>query len=272
MIADKTIMITGATGGIGRAVAQQLARRGATLIVVGRAAPRLQTLADELTALGARALALPADLDDAAVAPRLLDAALCHGGRIDILVNCAGTQNFGAFERERSVDTEALFRLNVLAPMALTNAVLPHMRERGSGTIVNVGSIFGSIGFPFFATYSASKFALRGFSEALRRELAGSGVGVTYVAPRFTRTGFNRPAVARMAGALKMNQDEPAAVARSVIRSIERNDSERYLGWPEKLFVRINSLLPRLVDQSLIKQRAQMQPFASETALTDGTP
>ena len=137
--------------------------------------------------------------------------------------------------------------------------------RRGRGQIVNVGSIFGSIGFPCFASYSASKFALRGFSEALRRELAGTGVGVTYVAPRFTKTAFNRNVVARMANALKMNQDEPESVAASVIATIERNDRERYLGWPEKLFVRINSILPRLVDPSLIRQVDLMRPFATES-------
>ncbi len=259
-------MITGATGGIGRAVAMQLAQRGATLIPVGRDKARLSALTAELRQLGADAMPLQGDLSAEKTPQYLLETALQLWGGIDILLNCAGTQNFGDFSRESAIDTAALFKINVLAPMALTNAVLPHMLKRGSGKIVNVGSIFGSIGFPFFATYSASKFALRGFSEALRRELAGSGVDITYIAPRFTRTGFNRPVVARMAGALKMNQDEPAAVARCVIRSIERNDSESYLGWPEKLFVRINSVLPRLVDQSLIKQRAQMQPFATEAA------
>lgn len=266
MIAGKKIMVTGATGGIGRAVAHQLAQRGATLLVVGRDETQLAEVIAELQARGGDAVSLRGDLGDAATPARLFEQALQLRGGIDILVNCAGTQNFGNFTRESAIDTTTLFNINVLAPMALTNAVLPHMLQRGSGRIVNVGSIFGSIGFPFFATYSASKFALRGFSEALRRELAGSGVDITYVAPRFTRTSFNRPAVTRMASALKMNQDEPAAVARSVIRSIERNDSESYLGWPEKLFVRINSLLPRLVDQSLIKQREQMQPFAAERA------
>jgi short-subunit dehydrogenase len=133
-------------------------------------------------------------------------------------------QNFGFFAEESAADTATLFNVNTIAPIAMVNAVLPHMLERGKGQIVNLGSIFGSIGFPCFASYSASKFALRGFSEALRRELAGTGVGVTYVAPRFTKTAFNRGAVTRMADALKMNQDEPESVATSVIATIERDD------------------------------------------------
>ena len=195
---------------------------------------------------------------------RLIANALREVDGIDILINCAGVQNFGFFAEEAADDTASLFRVNTIAPIALINAVLPHMLANQSGQIVNVGSIFGSIGFPCFASYSASKFALRGFSEALRRELTGTGVGITYVAPRFTRTAFNRSAVNRMATALKMSQDEPAAVATSVIRAIERDGRNRYLGWPEKLFVRVNSILPRLVDLPLMKQVDQMRPFATE--------
>ena len=150
----------------------------------------------------------------------------------------------------------------MVAPINLINAVLPHMLEAGRGHIVNLGSIFGSIAFPFFASYSASKFALRGFSEALRRELAGTGIAVSYVAPRFTKTAFNRGVVARMADALKMNQDEPEAVAERVAAAIVEDRPESYIGWPEKLFVRINSLFPRLVDQSLKKQADEMRPYA----------
>ena len=197
---------------------------------------------------------------------RLVAAALRHFGHIDMLINCAGVQNFGLFADEAALDTIQLMQTNAIAPMNLTRAVLPSMLRRNQGWIVNVGSIFGSIGFPCFASYSASKFALRGFSEALRRELTGSGIGVTYVAPRFTRTAFNRGSVTRMANALGMNQDEPESVAARVVAAIERGRRNAYLGWPEKLFVRINSLIPGLVDLPLRQQMAQMRPFAIDRA------
>ncbi len=263
-ISGNTILITGASGGIGGAIARQLARRGASLILVNRDAERLDAFAAELRTSGGTILPLVGDLAVPGEPARLVQAALAQAGSIDILINCAGVQNFGFFADESASDTATLFNVNTIAPIAMVNAVLPHMLEKGKGQIVNLGSIFGSIGFPCFASYSASKFALRGFSEALRRELAGSGIGVTYVAPRFTKTAFNRSVVTRMANALKMNQDEPESVAASVVAMIERDDQERYLGWPEKLFVRINSLLPRLVDPSLIKQVDLMRPFASE--------
>lgn len=264
-ISGSTILITGASGGIGGAIARQLSERGASLVLVNRDGEKLEALAAQLRATGAKVTPLVGDLAQPGEPARLVRDALEQAGAIDILINCAGVQNFGFFAAESAADTATLFNVNTIAPIAMVNAVLPHMLERGKGQLVNLGSIFGSIGFPCFASYSASKFALRGFSEALRRELAGSGVGVTYVAPRFTKTAFNRSAVTRMADALKMNQDEPESVATSVIATIERDGQECYLGWPEKLFVRINSILPRLVDPSLIKQVDLMRSFATES-------
>jgi short-subunit dehydrogenase len=261
-ITGANVLLTGASGGIGGAIAHELARRGAELMLVGRDGAKLERLVMALREHGVRATALIADIGAPAAAQGLIAEVLRHGGGIDILINCAGVQNFGFFADESAEDTAALLQVNTIAPLVLTHAVLPHMLARRHGRIVNVGSIFGSIGFPYFAAYSASKFALRGFSEALRRELAGSGVGVTYVAPRFTRTAFNGATVTRMADALKMNQDDPAAVAASVVAAIEADGHDRYLGWPEKFFVRVNSLLPRLVDGSLKKQARQMRPFA----------
>jgi short-subunit dehydrogenase len=267
-ISGSTVLITGPCGGIGGAIARQLAQGGASLVLVDRNGERLETLAAELIALGAKlAVPLAGDISLPNAPATLVREALSQVGSIDILINCAGVQNFGFFADEAPADTAILFNINTIAPIALVNAVLPHMLARGKGQIVNLGSIFGSIGFPCFASYSASKYALRGFSEALRRELADTGVGVTYIAPRFTKTAFNRSVVTRMANALKMNQDEPENVAAKVIAAIARDGLDTYLGWPEKLFVRINSILPRLVDQSLIKQVGLMRPFANERSL-----
>ncbi len=264
-IVGSNILITGASGGIGGAISRQLAKQGASLVLVSRDDDSLQKMGRELRDSGNNAIAITCDLGQAGQPAALIEEALKRRGGIDILINCAGIQNFGFFADEKPADTEALFTVNTMVPIALINAVLPHMLAKGSGRIVNVGSIFGSIGFPCFAAYSASKFALRGFSEALRRELASSGVGVTYVAPRFTRTPFNRGPVTRMAEILKMNQDDPERVARQVVSAIENDGRDRYLGWPEKIFVRINSILPRLVDASLIKQVELMRPFATES-------
>lgn len=263
-IRGTTVFLTGACGGIGRAIARQLSQDGAALVIAGRSPTNLEALATILRADGAAVLPLAVDLAHPEAATGLVGRALGLTGALDVLINCAGVQSFSSFVDESAAAAEMVFALNTIAPMKLTRAVLPHMLGRKSGRIVFVGSIFGSIGFPFFVSYSASKFALRGFAEALRRELAGTGVGITYVAPRFTKTPFNRGAVVRMAEALKMNQDEPDAVAARVIAAIGRGGHNHYLGWPEKLFVRINSLLPRMVDQPLMRQVDRMRPFAAE--------
>ena len=261
-------VLTGATGGIGAAVARELARRRARLVLVARDEVRASCLAAELGTMGTAAHVLIGDMLDPALPGRLVEFAERRAGGIDLLINCAGRQSFGFFADESARAAEEVFQVNTIAPITLINAVLPGMLRRGHGQIVNVGSIFGSIGFPCFATYSASKFALRGFSEALRRELAGTGVVVTHVAPRFTRTPFNDGAVAAMAAALGMNQDEPEAVARALVDAIERDGQNRYLGWPEKLFVRVNALLPRIVDGALMRQVEKMRPFAARDAET----
>jgi short-subunit dehydrogenase len=264
-IKDRVVLLTGASGGIGTAIANQLIKKGGKLILVVRDEARATEMISGCSPCVEKPGILIADLSRLDMHEQLIARAIAVHGRIDILINCAGIQNFGFSADESSEATDRLFRINTIAPIALSNALLPHMLARGQGQIVNLGSIFGSIGFPCFASYSASKFALRGYSEALRRELAGSGIVVSYVAPRFTKTPFNRDVVTRMANALKMNQDEPEKVAEQVISTIALDDKEHFIGWPETFFVRINALFPRLVDMPLMKQVARMRPFAVES-------
>lgn len=263
-IAGSTVLLTGASGGIGQAIARQLAARGASLVLVGRNRTRIDAVAEQLRSAQTRVLALAGDIAQPDVPPRIAAQARELSGNVDVLINCAGAQSFSAFVDEPAAAAAALFAVNTVAPINVTHAVLPYMLYDNRGHIVFVGSIFGSIAFPFFASYSASKFALRGFSEALRRELVGTKVGISYVAPRFTKTAFNGGPVVRMANALKMRQDEPDTVAARVIAAIEHGGRNDYLGWPEKFFVRINSLLPRLVDGSLTRQVDRMRHFAAE--------
>ena len=185
---------------------------------------------------------------------------------IDLLINNAGVSEFTEFARQSAQAQERIVNLNLIAPMHLARLVLPDMLEQGSGRIVNVGSVFGSIGFAYFSAYSASKFGLRGFSQALRRELEGTGIGVTYVAPRAVRTRLNSEAVYRMAAAVKMHMDEPARVAAGILRAVDRQQAEAYLGFPESLFVRLNALFPRLVDGALRKQNRRMHGYARPPA------
>lgn len=257
----KIILITGAGGGIGGAVARALAAQGARLLLLGRTSGPLMERVAALRAEGFEARPILADLltSDPALVARQAIAAY---GQLDGIVNCAGVQHFGEGAEESAEATAETFAINTVAPIQLIQALLPHLKSRPQAYVINVGSIFGSIGFPCFATYSASKFALRGYSEALRRELAGGPVRVHYVAPRYTRTPFNGTAVSQMSEALGMNQDTPEDVAEQLAAAVARNAADTYLGWPEKFFVRLNAVLPRLVDRALIRQGRRMLPFA----------
>ncbi len=266
----KTVLITGGASGIGGATAHELAARGARLLLLGRDASALARVADELREHGAAIRTIVHDLDDLDALPTLWQGLASDGDGPDVLINNAGCMSFSPIERECTADTEKLFRVNVLAPLVLCREAAATYRARGGGHIVNVGSIFGSIGFAYFATYSASKFALRGYSEALRRELAPAGVRVTYVAPRATRTRM-ADAFGRMAEAVGMALDPPELVARRIVRAVERDARDRYLGFPESLFVRVNALIPRLVDRALRDQNIRTRPFAEEAAALRGS-
>ncbi len=261
-LTDSNIILTGASGGIGRVLAMALAIRGAKLALVGLNGSGLGQLAAELRQLGAVAEPIRFDLGAEQGQDEMIEQAADALGGVDVLINNAGVMNFGAFSAESPESISTLVKVNIQGPMLLTRALLPRLIAQGHGRIVNVGSIFGSIGFAWFTSYSTSKFASRGFSEALRRELEGTGVGVTYVAPRATRTPINNSAIMRMAQAVGMKFDEPQWVANKILQAIEADVKDRYLGFPERLFVGINSLLPRLIDSALRKQNRTARKFA----------
>lgn len=245
---DKTAVLTGASGGIGEAIAQELAAAGARLILVGRREHALANLVGKLPTSGHRAIA--ADLATSQGRKTVI-AACCDG--IDLLVNNAGVNHFGLFSQQTSAQLEQMLQVNALSPILLTQALLPQMLERES-VVVMIGSGFGSIGFAGYCGYSASKFALRGFAESLRRELADSTVSVKYLAPRATDTGMNSSSVDDMNRALGNATDSPQRVAKELMALLESSKGARYIGWPERFFVKLNGLLPSVVDKALFKK------------------
>ncbi len=267
IISGQRILITGAAGGIGRELVMALVDKHAELVLVDIDVHKLEQVKLAVHAGGGKAQIFLCDLTSSSSIKELVNQITESIGGIDVLINCAGVASFGEFDMQLNENMENLWRINVIAPMQLTRLLLPKMKKRGGGRIVNIGSIFGSIGFAYFTSYSASKFAIRGFSEALRRELKGTGVGVTYVAPRYTRTTLNEGTVSRMAEAVGMNADEPSVVARHVVRAIEADREDYYIGWPESLFVRINAWFPRLVDMALRKQNDKTREFAVQESL-----
>ena len=256
------IVLTGANGGIGHFLATQLAGKEARLLLVDRNAEGLQQLCNEITSAGGEAVALPIDLLQPGAVDTVLASANQQLGGVDLLINNAGLMDFTLFQQHEPARIAQIMQLNATVPMLLARAVLPQMLHQQSGRIVNVGSMFGSIGFPHHAAYSASKFALRGFSQALRRELADSGVGVTYVSPRAVKTALNDDRAQRMMQATRTAMDAPGVVAGKIMAAIEAERSECYIGMPESLFARLNGIFPALIDQGLKEQTRVAHVYA----------
>lgn len=254
----KRVLLTGASGGIGEELAQELAAQGAHLLLNGRRGPALERLRKSLPH-PERHQALIADLGSSQERARLLQHPLLEEG-IDVLINNAGCNQFAWLEDQSSEQVERQLRLNIEAPIQLTRTLLPQMRK--PGIIMNVGSSFGSIGYPGYSVYCASKFALRGFSEALGRELEGSGIKVLHFAPRATRTRLNSEAAYEMNAELGTHTDSPQEVAEEAVIALCNETRRRWLGWPEQLFVRLNALLPGIVDKALAKQLPIIERYA----------
>lgn len=258
----KTILLTGATSGIGEAIARQLSECGSRLILVGRSDNNLKYMARELRLAKSNGFTLQADIATYAGRETIRTALIALENPIDVLINCAGISLFGFLEDNQPVDIEKMINTNVTATILLTQQVLPFL-NKDQGRILIVGSSFGALGFPGFAAYCASKFALRGFAEALRRELADSKIQVAHIAPRATNTRFNSDAVVELNDALGNNVDEPEDVALAVENLLSmRNIHDVNLGWPERLFLRINAIFPRLIDNALRGKLPLIRSFA----------
>lgn len=255
----KTVLLTGASGGIGQAIALELAAVGARLVLVARNTTRLAALQAELVAKYPAAHQIfSADLTQDEDRQHLLTFVRELQG-IDVLINNAGISQFGLVAQQ---DYAAQLGTNLLMPMLLTQTLLPELQRKPQAMIVNVGSAFGSIGYPGFSGYSASKFGLRGFTEALKRELADTGVQVLYFAPRATDTAINSDAVVAMNRELGNRSDSPQLVAAALLQQIQQEQARRFVGWPEQLFVRVNAIFPGIVDKALAAKLAVIRRYA----------
>ncbi|WP_405238795.1 SDR family oxidoreductase [Lentisalinibacter orientalis] len=266
-LAGRRVLLTGATGGIGAALAAELARAGTHLLLSARDAAKLEALAAELqeqTRAAERRTAIltePGDITDATARERLARRARGFEGGIDVLINNAGVNALSRFGDQSAADIEALVQTNLLAPMLLTRTLLSHLLARPAAWLLNVGSVLGSIGMPGQAVYSTTKFGLHGFTEALRRECAGTALEVLYLAPRATRTAMNGDAACRMNEELGVAMDPPERVARRAMALLAGSRPEQFIGWPERLFVKLNAVAPRLVDGALGRQRPVVEAY-----------
>jgi len=237
----RSVLLTGATGGIGDAIARELATRGCALTVTGR---REAELARLVTELGPSARGFAADLTNLAEIRELLD----DTGPVDILVACAGIDIPQDLADTSDEVIEEAIRINLLAPAALSRAALPSMKQRGAGHIVFIGSVAGLVATPINSSvYAATKWGLRGLGLALRQELHGTGIGVSTVFPAgvrdagmFARTGITLP--------WYVGTSSPQQVARAVVRAVERDRAEVVVAAAgERLGAAMSGLAPVLV-------------------------
>lgn len=252
------VLLTGASGGIGQATAAALAQAGAPLLLTGRSPARLSAQA---RALQKRLPAAHVDWHEVDLQRMDSIASLAKQAadwQCNVLIHCAGVAEFGRFDASSPERMSRLLNTNLLAPMVLTQALLPHLRNLPRAQVICVGSVLGAMGLPGFSVYCASKFGLRGFTQALRRELADTPVRVQYLGPRSTRTAFNTTDVADYNQATGTAMDAPEVVAQALLRMLEAGTAERFLGFPEKLGVRLNGLMPSLLDGAFGKHRASL--------------
>jgi len=243
LLEGRRVVVTGAAGGIGAPVARLLREAGAHVTGVDRVdCPTCDVtiqcnLADEadLANLTARLAADPPDM----------------------LVNIAGVMCFGPLGGVAQEQIVLCLQLNLHVPMLLARAVVGPMAVRGAGQVVNIGSALGSIPYPWFAAYSASKAGLAAFSQALRRELSGTGVVVTHVSPRAVRTAFNKGAVDRFLEIVGMKADDPEAVAQTIVGAILKRKPQLTIGAMEKVYAALNALVPGVIDSGLRPQIAK---------------
>lgn len=261
---SQVALITGASGGIGSAMASVLDNKGAHLILVGRNEDKLEQLQCSLSCPHTLVVA---DITTALGREKVLHT--CQRLPLSMVINNAGITHVGEYNQ---APVEAVININILSPMLLTQQLLPLLDMCPHAHVVNIGSTFGSIGFAANSTYCATKFALKGWTEAMLREYHDSHVQFHYLAPRATETALNDPRTVALNHTLGNRVDRPEAVAQQLITLLERNKKRVQMGWPEFFFDKLNGLFPSLVDRALAKKLAVIKQHTFKKSHGDTQP
>ncbi len=254
-LANQVILITGATSGIGEAVARQAAAQKAKLVLAARREGILQTIKDIVEKQGAEAIIVPTDMADTDQVKALADKALNQFGQVDILVNNAGFGQMGPIEEIPAEAVKYQFEVNVFGLLTLTRALIPAMRQRQQGRIINISSVAGQISMPFSGVYNASKFALEALSDALRVELTPFGIHVVVVEPGPVATDFFQIAKEKTVSFVS-----PEGPYRSLLEGMdEMSSSVSGFAWPVERVATV-----------ILKSMSDRKPASRYTAFTGG--
>ncbi len=248
-IKGKTAFITGASRGIGKAIALELARQGIHhLLLVARDRQKLADVAAEISNMGVKVTTLSVDLTQ----PSSLDIAIAHAWRahrpIHLLVNCAGVAHQAPFLETRPAKIEEEISTNLIGMMTITRLMAKRMASQQEGTIVNVSSLMGKVAAPTMSTYSATKFAILGFTQALRSELAEHNIKVIALLPTLTDTDMARQ-LKLFRWVMPMT---PEKVAQSLVSGLYKNSGEILVGWQSYLAVWCQRIFPQLMQRILV--------------------
>jgi NAD(P)-dependent dehydrogenase (short-subunit alcohol dehydrogenase family) len=248
----KTVIVTGASSGIGAATARRFAEAGARVVLAARSRPALEELA---ASLPGESLVVPTDVADPADVRALVAAAVRRFGGLDILIANAGIGLSSPIEHIRRADIERLLAVDLLGPLYGAQAALPAMRARGRGQLIFVSSVVGVRALPYIGGYAAAKGALDRLAEALRVELLGSGIAVTVVRPGTTRTAFkqNRLGHSGEQRRLRLGGVPPERVAEVILRAARREPRDAFVTLGDRLALLASALAPRLVDRVLAR-------------------
>jgi short-subunit dehydrogenase len=270
---NKTVLITGGSRGLGLVLAREFAQQGSRLALCARNAEELEQARMDLEKLGAEVLAVPCDITNRNDVTAMIAAVNNRFGNVDVLVNNAGVIQVGPIEVMTIEDFELAMQAHFWGPLYTIMGVLPSMRQKGSGRIVNISSIGGKVSIPHLVPYSASKFALVGLSKGLRAELMKDGIVVTTVCPGLMRTGSPRNADFKgkhrleyawfsISDALPLLTVSAENAAQQIVRACKRGQAELVISIPAKMAVLFESLFPEAMSQVLATVNRLLLPEA----------
>jgi short-subunit dehydrogenase len=253
---DRRVLITGASSGIGRCLAQQLADCGARLVLAARSGDKLSELERDLKSQGHVAISVASDVTNESDRRRLVDAVREHLGGLDVLVNNAGIASWAHFANSDEEILRKIMEVNFFAPAELIRLFVPILTEGQQAAVVNVGSMCGRRAMPAWPEYSASKYALCGLTEALRGELSRFEIDVLLVLPGLVSSDFSEHML-RREGRYEIDFARglpPERVAAHIVRAIKKNVTETIIGRDARWMLRFNRFFPRLLDRLLARR------------------
>lgn len=252
-LTGKTVLITGASMGIGEALAEAFAEAGANLVLAARTESRLAEIAHRIARHGVTTLSVAVDVTRDEDVQKLAEAALSLNGRVDVLINNAGVGMNGAVAEMDIAALRRCLEVNLVAPIRLIQAFLPAMTGAGGGTIVQISSVLGKVSVPYTAGYNASKYALNAISDALRLEAARAGVRVVSVYPGSTESNFRANSLgAPGAPKVRLYRMTAETVARRIVKAVRRGERDVFITWKDALLCWIAVRFPGLADRILL--------------------